>query len=359
MDWVWFFAGLSILIVGAEMLVRGGASFAARVGVSSLVIGLTIVAFGTSSPEVVVSAKAALSGDSEIAIGNVVGSNIFNVLFILGVSSLIRPLQVSRQLVRFDVPVMIGTSILVLALSLDGVLGKTDGLILLAGIVVYTVTVIRSARKETNTGVLREYESEYGLKQRAGSWLKDVVLIAAGLSALVLGARWFVEGAVGIARSLGISELVIALTIVSAGTSMPEVATSIMASIRKERDIAVGNVVGSNIFNVLVILGIASLLAKGDGLVVAPGVIDFDLPVMIAVAVACLPIFFTGRTIARWEGVVFVFYYAAYVLFLVLRSSEHDQLPRMSSAMMSYVVPITLLTAAVISFQSRSGKSAE
>ncbi len=351
MDWLLLSVGLVLLIFGAEMLVRGGASFAARLGISSLVIGLTIVAYGTSSPELIVSAKAALAGSPDIAIGNVIGSNIFNVLFILGISALICPLTVSQQLVRIDVPIMIGVSVLVFILSLDGILGKADGIALLTGIILYTWVVIYVGKKEKKKEVIKEYESEYGAAQKLKSWMVDIFLIAAGLGVLILGARWFVDGAIGIARSFGISELVIALTIVAAGTSMPEVATSIMASIRKERDIAVGNVVGSNIYNILAILGVSSLCAKG-GLPVSPGVLDFDMPIMLAVAVACLPIFFTGRTISRWEGGVFVLYYVAYTTYLVLKSSQHDQLPMMSSVMMLFVMPITVLTMAVIYFQS-------
>lgn len=351
MNWVVLLAGLGLLIIGAEMLVRGGASFAARIGISSLVIGLTIVAFGTSSPELVVSAKGALTGSADIAIGNVIGSNIFNVLFILGISALICPLTVSQQLVRVDVPIMIGVSVLAFILCLDGVLGKVDGIFLLTGIVLYTWFVIYLGKKEKKAEVIKEYESEFGAAQKSKSWFLDIFLIAGGLGVLIFGARWFVDGAIGIARSFSISELVIALTIVAAGTSMPEVATSIMASIRKERDIAVGNVVGSNIYNILAILGVSSILAK-DGLPVSLGIMDFDMPVMIAVAFACLPIFFTGRTISRWEGGVFVFYYAAYTAYLILKSSEHDQLPMMSGVMMLFVIPLTVLTMVVVYFQT-------
>jgi cation:H+ antiporter len=351
MNWIALLAGLGLLVIGAEMLVRGGASFAARMGISSLVIGLTIVAYGTSSPELIVSAKAALAGSPDIAIGNVVGSNIFNILFILGISALICPLAVSQQLVRIDVPIMIGVSVLTFILSLDGMLGKVDGIIFLTGIVLYTWFVISLGKKEKKKEVIKEYESEFGAPKKSKSWLLDIFLIAVGLGVLIFGARWFVGGAIGIARGFGISELVIALTIVAAGTSMPEVATSIMASIRKERDIAVGNVVGSNIYNILAILGISSILAK-DGLPVSAGIIDFDMPAMIAVAVACLPIFFTGRTISRWEGGVFIFYYAAYTTYLILKSSEHDQLPMMSGAMMIFVIPLTVLTMTVIYFQT-------
>jgi cation:H+ antiporter len=225
----------------------------------------------------------------------------------------------------------------------------------LAGIVAYTVYVIRAGKNEKKE-VIQEYESEFGHFKKPRPWLLDVALIIGGLGVLILGARWFVEGAIGIARNLGVSELVIALTIVAAGTSMPEVATSIMASIRKERDIAVGNVIGSNIYNILAILGVSSLLAKGGGLPVSAGMLDFDMPVMLAVAIACLPLFFTGHIISRWEGATFVFYYAAYTGYLILKSSEHDQLPMMSWVMWSFVLPITLLTMAIFLFRSISKK---
>lgn len=358
MSWLLLCGGLAILIAGAEMLVKGGASFAARLGISSLVIGLTIVAFGTSSPELVVSAKGAAEGQTDIAIGNVVGSNVFNVLFILGISSLLCPLTVSQQLVRFDVPIMIAVSALVFFLSLDGFIAKADGLFLLSGIVVYTWFVIRLARKERKKEVVQEYETEFGAAKKSKSWAVDLLLMAGGLLVLIFGARWFVDGAVGIARGLGISELVIALTIVAAGTSMPEVAASIMASLRKERDIAVGNVVGSCIYNLLGILGIASLAAGGEGLPVSSGVREFDLPVMIAAAAACLPIFFTGHTISRWEGAVFTLYYVFYTAYLILDSSGHDRLPVMSSVMLLFVIPITVLTMGVVYFQTRFPKRA-
>lgn len=345
--------GLILLAGGAEMLVRGSAALALRLGLSSIVVGLTVVAYGTSSPELVVSAKGALAGSSDIALGNVIGSNIFNVLFILGVSALICPLAVTQRLIRVDVPIMIGVSALVLVLGLDGKLGKTDGLLLVSGILIYTVWVVRFGKKEKSPEVIREYDAELGPSKRSASLAKEIVLIIAGLGVLIAGARWFVDGSVGIARAIGVSELVIALTIVAAGTSMPEVATSIMASIRKERDIAVGNVVGSNIYNLLAILGVSSLLAKGDGLSVSPGALDFDLPVMIAVAVTCLPVFLTEKGISRWEGGVFLFYYTAYVTYLILKSSEHDQLPMMSGMMMMmFVIPITLLTMMVVYIQS-------
>jgi len=352
MVWLLLLAGLACLILGAEILVRSGSALAARLGISSLVIGLTVVAFGTSSPELAVSAKAALSGQSDIALGNIVGSNIFNVLFILGISALISPLVVSKQLVKVDIPIMIGVSILLLLMAIDGKLSQLDGAVLFSGIISYTVFSLWLSKKENKGNALGNTDKEKA-KSGRGSVGMNILLCLIGLVILVIGAKWFVEGAVTIARQWGISELVIALTIVAAGTSMPEVATSIIAALRKETDIAVGNVVGSSIFNILAILGIASLLAGPKGLSVSMGIMDFDLPVMIAVAFACLPIFFSGHIISRWEGVVFLMYYVAYVLYLILKSQEHDLLPIMSKTMWAFVIPITVLTLGVVYFQSR------
>jgi cation:H+ antiporter len=252
-----FVVGLGSLVLGAELLVRGASRLAAAVGVSPLVIGLTIVAYGTSAPELAVSVKAGLAGRADIAVGNVVGSNIFNVLFILGVSALIAPLVVSQQLVRWDVPIMIGTSALALPLSGDGRVGFIDGLILVIGIVVYTTLLIRLARREKSRLVIDEYAREYSVKAKVPPERKarHVCFCLVGLLALVLGTRWFIDGAVALAAAMGVSELVIGLTLVAAGTSLPEVFTSVIATVRGERDIAVGNVVGSNIFNILGILG--------------------------------------------------------------------------------------------------------
>jgi cation:H+ antiporter len=338
-----FVAGGALLIGGAELLVRGASRLALAAGLSPLVVGLTVVAFGTSSPEMAVTVGSTYAGEADVALGNVVGSNIFNVLFILGVSALIAPLVVAQQLVRLDVPIMIGISVLALLLSLDGTVGRLDGLVLFAGIVAYTLFLIRQSRRET-AAVQGEYEEAFGGEPRKrASPLLDVLLILAGLALLVLGAGWLVEAATLAATALGVSELVIGLTIVAAGTSLPEVATSILATLRGERDIAVGNVVGSNIFNILAVLGLGGLVAP-VGIPVPPGALAFDIPVMIAVAVATLPIFFTGYTIARWEGFVFLGYYVAYTVYLVLDSSEHHLLDEFGAAMAWFVLPLTALT---------------
>lgn len=341
------FAGMVSLIVGAEAMVRGASRLAAAIGISPLVIGLTVVAFGTSSPELAVSLRAGMMGTSDIALGNVVGSNIFNVLVILGLSALITPLVVDQQLVRLDVPLMIGVSVVLFVLALDGKISRLDGLMLFGGIVGYSVFVVRQSLREADA-VRSEYEHEFDRRpRRVSEWFTNAALVAIGLALLTAGSGWLVDGAVAVAKMLGLSELVIGLTIVAAGTSLPEVATSIVAGLRGERDIAVGNVVGSCLFNLLAILGLSSIVAA-DGVRVAPAAIRFDIPVMIAVSVACLPVFFTGYRIARWEGGLFLGYYVSYTLYLILRAVQHDALPTFSAVMGAFVIPLTLITLAVL-----------
>jgi cation:H+ antiporter len=340
-------AGLALLIVGAEVLVRGASRLAAAVGISPLVIGLTVVAFGTSSPEMAVSVQSSLAGQADIALGNVIGSNIFNILFILGLSAVITPLIVAQQLVRLDVPIMIGVSILTLLFALDGRVVMWEGGVLFAGILAYTGFLIRQSRRES-AAITAEYEQEFGGKPPTtpAALALNVLFVIVGLALLVWGSRWLVNGAVAIAEALGVSELVIGLTIVAAGTSLPEVATSVIAAIRGERDIAVGNVVGSNLFNLLAVLGLTSLVAPG-GVPVPPNAIAFDIPFMVMVAVACLPIFFTGNTIARWEGVVFLGYYVAYTTYLILAAGSSPQLPLFHDVMLYFVAPLTALTLVI------------
>ncbi len=344
-----FLAGLVALVAGAELLVRGASKLALSFGISPLVVGLTIVAFGTSAPEVAVSVGAVLGGRTDIAIGNVVGSNIFNVLFILGLSAIITPLVVNIQLIRQEVPIMVGASLLLLALTLDGGLSMLESALLFGLLLAYTVFLVRQSRAETQAA-----QDEFAAEAKPaapGAWDSrlpvQLALIAAGLGLLVLGSQWLVDAAVVFAKALGVSDLVIGLTIVAAGTSMPEVATSITAAIKGERDIAVGNVVGSNTFNILGCLGVSGLFTGSCGLVMSPALLNFDIWVMIAVALACLPVFLTGREIARWEGAVFLGYYAAYVAYLILAAQQHDALDPFSAVMMGFVVPITVVTLVV------------
>jgi cation:H+ antiporter len=347
MTLLFFLLGLVALVVGAELLVRGASKLAISVGISPLVVGLTVVAFGTSAPEVAVSIGAVLDGKTDIAVGNVVGSNVFNVLFILGLSALITPLVVNAQIIRQEVPIMIGASLVLLAFVLDGGLSRYESGLLFALLIAYTVFLIVQSRKQT-AATQEEYQESMPAKGGWDNhWAAQIALIAAGLALLVVGAGWLVEAAVAFAKAMGVSDLVIALTIVAAGTSMPEVATSITAAIKGERDIAVGNVIGSNTFNILGCLGLSGLVSAG-GLTMAPAVVNFDIWVMLAVAVACLPIFLTGKEIARWEGAVFLLYYAAYTAYLILAAQEHDALPKFSTLMMSFVVPITIITLIIV-----------
>lgn len=351
-------AGLVLLIWGAELLVRGASRIATAAGISPLVVGLTVVAFGTSSPELAVSVMSAFKDQADLALGNVVGSNIFNILLILGLSAIIVPLIVAQQLVRFDVPVMIGVSILALILGYDGTIGRLDGVLLFSGAIAYTVFLIRQSRKESSAAVTAEYEQEFGSTKPVSVW-KNVLLVVIGLAGLMLGSKWLVTSAVAIAQSFGVSEMVIGLTIVAAGTSMPEVATSVVAAIRGERDIAVGNVVGSNIFNILCVLGLSSIVAPA-GIEVSEAAVRFDIPVMIAVAVACLPIFFAGYRISRGNGLAFLGFYIAYILYLILTATRHDSIGTLRTAMLYFILPITALTLIVITvreFKTRALKA--
>lgn len=341
--------GLALLIGGAEFLVRGASRLATAVGISPLVVGLTVVAFGTSSPELAVSVMSAYAGQADLALGNVVGSNIFNVLVILGLSAVIVPLVVAQQLVRFDVPVMIGISLLMYALGMDGNIGRLDGLLLFSGVVAYTVFLIRQSRREQSAEVRAEYEAQFGGGDAKGGWMRNTGLLVIGLAGLILGSHWLVESAVTIARVFGVSELVIGLTIVAMGTSMPEVATSVVAALRGERDIAVGNVVGSNIFNILCVLGLSSVVAPA-GINVSGAALRFDIPVMIAVALACLPVFLRYR-ITRVNGGAFLVYYAAYLVYLILTATRHEALDNYQDALLYFVLPITAITLIFIAYK--------
>lgn len=340
-----FLTGLVLLTFGAGILVRAASRLAAAFGISPLVVGLTVVAFGTSAPETAVTVQAAMGGESgaDLAITNVVGSNIFNILLILGLSAAIAPLAVNQQLVRIEIPLLILVSIVLLLMGLDGLVDRMNGFVLFGGVIVYTVFVVRKSRNE-GSDIQAAYATEYPpIAGKCTAMGMNLAQIAVGLVMLVLGANWLVDGAIAVARALGVSELVIGLTIVAAGTSLPEVATSVMASIKGERDIAVGNAVGSCLFNLLAVLGLAAIIAP-KGIAVASSVVHFDIPVMIAATIACLPIFFTGNAIARWEGIVFLGYYIAYTVFLVLLAAEHDALPAFSLAMIGFVAPLTAIT---------------
>ncbi len=353
MDWltvVLFVLGLVLLVVGADWLVKGASRVALAAGVSSLVIGLTVVAYGTSAPEMAVSVRAAWSGAADMAIANVVGSNIFNVLFIIGASALITPLVVAQQLVRRDVPLMIAISTGLWLIARDGQLTRLDGVLMFVALVAYTVWVVKQGRRESKA-VEAEYEQEFGgeAAKKHPLW-QSIGFIVGGLALLVVGSNWLVDGAVALAKSFGVDDVVVGLTIVAAGTSLPEVATSLTAAWKGERDIAVGNVVGSNLFNIMGVLGVSGMVSPA-GLTVLESMAHFDIPVMIGVAVACLPFFARGFTIPRWQGAVFLLYYAAYTAYLVLDAKKHAARDDYGRVMLQFVIPLTALTLGVIAFR--------
>jgi cation:H+ antiporter len=353
-----FVAGLAGLVGGAELMVRGAARLAARLGISAVVIGLTVVAFGTSAPELAVSVQAALDGAGDLALGNVVGSNVANVLLILGAAAVAGGgLVVAQRIVRLDVPLMIGASVLVLALSLDGRLSSWEGALLLVLIVAYTVWTVRSSRREA-AGITTEYDEAFDPDALRRSPVGvDAALVVTGLILLTVGGSLLVQAASDTATALGASDLVIGLTVVAIGTSLPELATSLLAAMRGQRDLAVGNAVGSNLFNLLTVLGLTAVVADG-GLAVSQAARTFDLPVMTAVAVACLPVFFNGYVLLRWEGVVFITYYVAYVAYLVVDATDHASQDLVRDAAVLFVVPLTVLTLVVVVVQGWRGSRA-
>lgn len=302
--------GLALLFIGGEGLIRGSSNLAIKIGITPLVVGLTVVAFGTSAPELVVSLKAALIGNSAISLGNVVGSNIANIALILGLAALVRPLEIHTKVIIKEIPIMIVVSILLLLLLIDGEISFLDGLIFVTGIVVYTIVSVMMARKEKNKQVNDEFKE--GLKSRFGISV-SIALVVSGLALLIVGANLFVQAAVAIAKLFSISDAIIGLTIVAVGTSLPELVTSIVAAYKNESDIAVGNVVGSNIFNILSILGITALIVP----ISSSGISYVDLGVMIFTAVVLLPLSRTGYKITRIEGSLLVLGYVIYVYYLL------------------------------------------
>lgn len=360
-----FLAGFPLLLFGADWVVKGASRLAVAWGISALVVGLTVVAYGTSAPELAVTIMAVWSGEGspDIAVGNVVGSNIANILLVLGVAAVVAPLVVAPVVVKRSMPLVIFISFLALAFAWDwngdghAVVTWWQGLILVAGAALYTWRAMRRGSAENKVQdddkmlaeLEEEVKEELAHMQEEGrfGWAIELGRIVAGLLMLVLGANWLVGGAVAVAQWLGVGELIIALTIVAIGTSLPEVATCVVAVLRGHRDIAVGNAVGSNVFNILLVLGMCSFVAPGGGVEVSPQAMTADIPIMIAVAIAALPVFFTGYVIARWEGAMFLVFYAAYTVYLILREINHGLLMPFVHLMLWGVLPLTMLVLAV------------
>jgi cation:H+ antiporter len=294
--WIWICFSLALLYYGAEGLVRGSSSLALRFGITPLVVGLTVVAMGTSAPEVLVSVKAALSGQGDLAVGNVIGSNIFNIGAILGLTALIAPMRVQLQLLKFDAPIMLGVCCLTPLLLLDHTIRRWEGALLFSGIILYLAVNVWVARRTASPEVKSEYAE--GVPPRSRSAALDFAFILGGLGLLVFGARLLTDNAILLARAYGVTEAVIGLTIVAAGTSVPELAASLVAALRKESDIAIGNVIGSNIFNVLSILGIGAIAAP----LAASQIRMADIFIMLGFCAALIPILWTGLRVSRLEG---------------------------------------------------------
>ena len=328
------FCGLVLLIAGAELLVRCAVRMAANLKVRPLLIGLTVVALGSSAPQLTVSLQAALNDSTDIAVGSVIGSNIFNVLVTLGLSALIIPLRVSRQLVRLDIPLMIVASALVFALALNKQLDRLDGVILLGGLLVYLALLLRQSRHSGH------HHSNHDLPRT--SWLHNILLMLAALLLLGVAGHLLLGAAVTVATELGLSERIIGLTIIAVSTSLPELATSLIAAFRGQREIAVGNVIGSNVFNLLGVLGLTALMAPAP-LSVSPNALAFDLPVMLGVAALCLPVFYTGYRVTRAEGLLFLGLYLAYGLHVVSFTTGMPLAGKLEHLMVFFVLPALLV----------------
>jgi len=346
------FIGFTALIAGAELLVRSASKIALLIGLSPLLIGLTIVTIGTSAPELAVAAAGALENQTDVSLGNVIGSNIFNVFFILGLLATISPIHITRKIIRIDVPIFIAASVLLLVLSLDGKIGVFDGIIFLLAVVAFIAFEFYISKSEGNN---MSVENKPAVADKPADKAKTVtihaIVVAMSIGILAIGSHWVVSGATTIARQLGISEFIIGVTIIAFGTSLPELATSLVALRRGQRDIAVGNIIGSGIFNIIGILPVMALLS-GNGVLVPHEVLAFDIPVAITAAIVCLPIFFTGYRISRWEGVLLLGYYIAYTLFLYLEHIRHDALPTLNWIMVVFVAPITILTLGIVSWRA-------
>jgi len=313
-----FLGGLVVIIVGAELVLRGATRVASLAGIPPIIIGLTVVSVGTSLPELAVGITATLDGAGPMAVGNIAGTNLVNILFILGLSAAIRPIHIQLPTIRFDVPMMIAASMLLLIMAWDGLLDRTDGAIFLVLAAAYTVVRIGMGRNEKGP-VQREFVREYGrealFNRRHGAlWLINTTMLLVGMAVTVLGADLMVPGAIGLAQLMGVSEAVIGLTIIAIGTSMPELVMALMSAARNDSDVAIGNLVGSSIYNVLVILGLTCLAVPG-GVDVGTDVLWVDLPLGVLLALVCYPVFRSGRMVSRREGFAFV---AAYVIYMVV-----------------------------------------
>jgi cation:H+ antiporter len=351
---VLFVVGLVALVGGAEVLVRGASRLATVIGISPLVVGLTVVAFGTSAPELAVSVSSSLAGQADIALGNVVGSNVANILLVLGLAALVAPAVVGMHVVMRELPLMIAASLLLLLMAQGGQIDRLEGILLVVGILAYTGFLVRASRREAAV-VRAEFEAEFGAGAGRGgrAVLVNLSLVIGGLIMLVVGSNWIVDGAVAFAAELGVPEVVVGLTIVAIGTSLPEIATSVLAGLRGHRDIAVGNVVGSCIFNILMVLGVTAVVSPTP-VPVTSSLLVVDLPLMVATAFACLPIFYTGRRVDRREATLLLAFYGAYLVYLVLVARADPAADGFGHVLMYGAVPVTGVVLGVLALRQRA-----
>lgn len=345
--------GLGLLVMGGEILVRGASALAQFFRMSPLLIGLTVVSFGTSAPELAVSLKAVYSNNDALAVGNVVGSNIFNILFVLGGSALVVPLLVNSQLVRRDVPLMIISSMMLMLFTLNGELNRWESLLLFLFLIGYLVLAFYQSRTEkaltASPASMTDIPAATHARYARLFW--NLLQVVGGVALMAIGANLLIRGASWTAASLGVSELVIGLTVVAIGTSLPEAITSLVAAFRGEREIAVGNVVGSNLFNISAVLGLCGILSPRS-IPIPLDAIAFDIPIMVVVAFACFPIFADGNIIRRWEGALFLAYLVLYLTFVVLIATGSSHLDKLTTVTYVFIIPLTVLTVAVSCYRS-------
>ena len=339
---IWFVIGLVALAGGAELLVRSVSKLARIAGIPKLIIGLTVVAFGTSAPELAVSIKAGIEGQTDLMLGNIVGSNISNTLLILGISALIIPLKVNKELIKADVPIMVAITIILYLFALNGFITFWECIVLSVMLVVYLLFLARQSGKSHLPDSIRE---------KAGIWMVtyEILLMFVGFTGLIFGAQWLIESSLIFAEMAGVSELVAGLTVVAIGTSLPEIVVAVFAALKGERDIAVGTVVGSNILNILAVLGVSGLFIPG-AIPVQDVLLRFDLIVLFLASLACIPLFYTGHIVSRWEGGLLLTFYISYVGYLYLSATNHEILPLFGYLMIYLVLPVTLLTIVIIVF---------
>lgn len=345
---IWFIAGLLALVGGAEILVRAVTKIASILGISKLIIGLTVVAFGTSAPELAISIQAGINGETDIMIGNIIGSNISNTLLILGLAAIVIPIKVNISLIKWDTPIMIGATLLVFFFALNGFISFWECLILSFLLVIYLLFLARQGNPDRSSPIKNP-------EKKPSTILGYSLACAFGFILLISGARWMIDSAIIFAELAGVSELVIGLTVVAIGTSLPEVVVVLVAALKKERDIAVGSIIGSNILNLFAVLGVSGLFIEG-AIPVQSVLLQFDLLVLIAASLLCIPIFYTGFRIARWEGGIFLFFYLSYLFYLYLFNTGHVWLDGFTNLMIYFALPaigLILFIATLLEWKKR------